>query len=108
MVGDRGLLTNARICQDLKPLGLGWLMAMRRSEISKLVEPKGLQLDRFDETHLVEIESDAYPNERLILCRNPLRAKQSAEDRQELLDRTEDELKKVVKAVTRKKNPLRD
>ena len=107
VVGDRGLLTNARIRKDLKPLGLGWLTAMRRSEISKLVEPKGLQLDLFDETGLVEIESDAYPNERLILCRNPLRAKLSTEKRQKLLARTEDELKKVVKAVSRKKNPLR-
>ena len=107
MVGDRGLLTHARLREDIKPLGLGWITAMRRPEIHKLVETKDLQLDLFDERDLMTFTSDAYPDERLVVCRNPVRAKKSRQQRKELLEKTEAALDKIVQAVRRKHRPLR-
>lgn len=108
LVGDRGLLTSARIREDLRPLaGLEWITALRAPAIRKLVEGGALQLGLFDERDLAEITSPDYPGERLIVCRNPLLAEERARKRADLLAATEKELDKVVAATRRPKNRLK-
>lgn len=107
LVGDRGLLTEARIQKEVKPAGFDWISALRKSGIRKIMNTDGLQLDLFDERNLAEVRSEAYPGERIMLCRNPHRARQSARAREELLCKTEEALDKIVKATQRKGNPLR-
>ena len=107
-VGDRGMLTDARITDELKPIeGLDWITALRAPAIQGLVEQSVLQPSLFDEVDLAEIRSSAYPNERLIVCRNPLLAEQRRRKRQELLQATEQELDKVLKATKREKRRLK-
>ena len=73
VVADRGMLTQARIREELKPLpGMGWITALRGPQIRKLFQSGPLQLSLFDERDLAEIQSPDYPGERLIVCRNPL------------------------------------
>ena len=73
LVGDRGMMTEARIREDLKPLeGVDWITALRAPAIRALVEAKDIQLSIFDAQDLAEITSSAYPAERLIVCKNPL------------------------------------
>jgi len=107
LVGDRGVLTSARISEDLKPQGVDWITALRASAIRKLAEGGALQLGLFDARDLAEIHSPDYPGERLIVCRNPLLAAERSRKRQDLLLSTERELDKVVKATSRLRNPLR-
>jgi transposase len=107
LVGDRGMITNARIEQDLEPAGLDWITALRGPAIRKLVESGALQLSLFDDKDLAEIVSPDYPGERLIVCRNPLLAAERTRKRQELLEATEKELHKITQATVRPKRPLR-
>lgn len=108
LVGDRGMLTQARIREDLKTAaGLEWITALRSAEIQKLASAGSLQLSLFDQQDLAEITHPDYPGERLIACRNPLLAAERARKRQELLAATENELDKVVAATKRKRQPLR-
>jgi transposase len=107
VVGDRGMITEARIETLLKPAGLDWITALRAPTIKKLLEQGALQLSLFDERDLAEITFPDYPNERLVVCRNPLLAAERARKRQDLLAATETELAKIAKAVGRKRNPLR-
>lgn len=107
-VGDRGLLTEARIREELRPIdGLAWITALRAPAIRKLVEGGTLQLSLFDERDLAEITAPDYPGERLIVCRNPLLAQERARKREDLLRATERELAKIVEATRRAKRPLR-
>lgn len=107
-VGDRGLITEARIREELKPVaGLDWITALRAPQIKALVEAGALQLSLFGERDLAEIHSPDYPGERLIACRNPILAGERRRKREELLAATEKELEKIVKAAHRKKSPLR-
>jgi transposase len=107
-VGDRGILTQARINQELKPVeGLDWITALRAPQIRQLVEQEYLQLSLFDEQDLGEISSPDYPGERLIACRNPLLAAEREQNREALLQATEIELDKIVTAVQREKRPLK-
>jgi transposase len=107
-VGDRGLITEARIRKDLKAVeGLDWITALRSTQIRKLVDGGALQLSLFDQQDLCEIHAPAYPGERLVVCRNPLLAAQRTRKRQELLAATEAELQKIVEATTRPRRPLR-
>lgn len=109
VVGDRGMITSARIREDLKPNGLGWITSLRAPAIRKLADQGALQLSLFDQQDLAEIEApEDYPGERLIVCRNPLLAEQRARKRQALLAATEVELGKILKANQREKKPLRD
>ena len=103
LVGDRGMLTEARIREEVKPAGLDWIGALRGPAIRKLVESGAVQLSLFDETDLVEVRTDAYPGERLMVCRNPLLADERARKREELLDATEELLDPIVAATRRKK-----
>ena len=100
MVGDRGMITTARI-RALKTLGgLGWLTALRAPAIAKLAADDGpLQLTLFDQADLAEITHPDYPNERLIACRNPLLAAERARKRTALLEATENALAPIRAAV---------
>lgn len=107
-VGDRGILTEARLDQELKPVeGLEWITALRAPAIADLVERKAIQLSLFEQTDLAEITDPEYPGERLIVCRNPLLATQRTRRRNELLAATETELNKIVLATTRTKQRLK-
>ena len=104
LVGDRGMLTDARIREELKPVdGLEWITALRGSALKQLVESGDLQLSLFDEKDMAEITSEQYPEERLIVCKNPLLAEKRARTREALLQATEGELNKIVKATQRTK-----
>ena len=107
LVGDRGMLTAARIEQELRPGGLDWITALRAPAIRELQKAGMIQPSLFDERDLAEITSPAYPGERLVACRNPLLAEERARKRQELLAATEQELERVVAATGRSKNRLR-
>ena len=107
VVGDRGLLTDARIREELEPGGLSWITALRTPAIRKLTRQGHLQLSLFDDRDLAEISSPEYPGERLIACRNPLLAAERTRKRLELLDATEAKLNDVVQATRRKQRPLR-
>jgi transposase len=107
-VGDRGLLTEARIREELRPVeGLDWITALRAPTIRKLVKSGTLQLSIFDRQDLAEITSVDFPGERLIACYNPLLAEERGRKRQELLVATEKELEKVAAATRRLQRPLR-
>ena len=106
-VADRGLLTDARIREELRPVeGLGWITALRAPAIQSLVEKDVLQLSLFDEQDLFELSSPDYPGERLVACRNPLLAKARAHKREDLLQATERDLEKVAVATRREKRRL--
>jgi transposase len=107
-VGDRGLLTAARIREDLQGRdGVDWISALRTTDIRKLEALPGLQLSLFDERGFVELTDPAFPGERLVVCRNPLMADERARKREELLCATEAKLDEVVRATQRPKRPLR-
>ena len=106
LVGDRGMLTEARIREEVEPAGLDWISALRSSAIRQLVESGTLQMSLFDETDLVELRCDAYPGERLMVCRNPLLAAERARKRAVLLQATEGLLDRIVTATQRDKRRL--
>jgi hypothetical protein len=107
LVGDRGMITTARIDQLLKPVGLDWLTALRAAAIKALAAQGSLQPDLFDERDLAEISSPDFPGERLVACRNPLLAAERARKRHDLLEASQTALDAIAKAVTRKRKPLR-
>jgi Transposase DDE domain len=106
LVGDRGMLTNARIREDLQPEGIDWITALRAPQIQALVGAGALQLSLFDERDLAEISHPDYPGERLIACRNPLLAADRARKREELLVATEKDLAKIQSQTQRRRRPL--
>ena len=100
MVGDRGMITTARIRSLRQDTDLGWLTALRAPAIAKLAADDGpLQLSLFDEYDLAEITHPDYPNERLVACRNPALAAERARKRLELLAATEAALASVLASV---------
>lgn len=107
LVGDRGMITSARIETALKPAGLDWITALRAPAIRALVEAGSLQLSLFDERELAEIASPEFPGERLVVCKNPLLAAERTRKRNALLAATEAALAKIAAATRRKRNPLR-
>jgi hypothetical protein len=108
LVGDRGLITNARIEDELRPVGLDWITALRAPAIRKLAAEGGpLQLSLFDQRDLAEIESPDYPGERLIVCRNPALAEERQRKRADLLEATEQDLAHLQARVRRERKPLR-
>jgi hypothetical protein len=107
MVGDRGMITTARI-DALKAVGgLGWITSLRAPAIQALAEAGVLQLSLFDEANLAEIAHPDYPGERLVACRNPALAVERARKRDELLAATEADLAPIQAAVERDRRPLR-
>lgn len=107
VVGDRGMLTKARLRDDVIPAGLDYLTALRAPEIKALVEGGAIQLGLFDETDLFEIAHPDYDGERLVCSKNPLLADERARKRESLLAATETELEKIAAAVSRERRPLR-
>jgi transposase len=107
LVGDRGMITQARLEKTLKPAGLDWITALRAPAIRSLAEAGALQLSLFDERDLAEITAPDYPGERLVACRNPMLADERARKRGELLDATEKKLTHIQTRVRRAKRPLR-
>ena len=108
LVGDRGMLTSARIREDLPATnGIQWISALRASQIQKLAKDGQLQMSLFDTTDLVEIAHPDFPGERLIACFNPLLAEERARKRPDLLAATEKQLEKIATATKRRKRPLR-
>ncbi len=99
LVGDRGMLTSARI-EGLRAAGLGWVSSLRAPAIRALADGGTLQLGLFDERGLVEVTDPAYPGERLVVCRNPLLAAERARKREDLLAATEARLAPIVARVT--------
>jgi hypothetical protein len=107
-VGDRGMITNARVRDDLADLpGVGWITCLRAPAIQELRDQGAIQLGLFDTQDLAEITSEEYPGERLVVCRNPLLAAERARKRMELLAATEDDLEEIAARVQRAKRPLR-
>jgi hypothetical protein len=108
LVGDRGMITSARIEEELKPGGLDWITALRAPAIQALAGDDGpLQLSLFDDRDMAEIASPDYPGERLIVCRNPALAIERARKREELLRASEGDLAKIRAATMRARNSLR-
>ncbi|GAA3312438.1 IS1634 family transposase [Arthrobacter ramosus] len=100
MVGDRGMITSARIAALKELGGLGWVTALRAPSIKALAADDGpLQMSLFDETNLAEITHPDYPGERLIACRNPALAAERTRKRRELLEATDAELAKIAAAA---------
>ena len=107
LVGDRGMITAARIRDDLKSSSLDWITCLRAPQIQALAQDDGpLQLSLFDERDLAEISSPDFPGERLIVCRNRELAKERARKREALLVATERELARIQAQVRRKGSSL--
>jgi len=106
--GDRGMLTSARIEQVLKPQGMDWVSSLRAPQIAQLAAEHGpFQPSLFDERNLLELTSEHFPGERLVVCRNPLLTEERARKRGELLAATEADLAKIAAATQRARKPLR-
>jgi hypothetical protein len=107
LVGDRGMITQARIDQELKPAGLDWITALRAPAIRGLVEGGALQMSLFDQRDMAVVSAPDYPGERLMVCRNGDLARERARKRQDLLAATERNLAAIAEATSRKRQPLR-
>ena len=107
LVGDRGMLTKARLENDVIPAQLEFITALRAPQIKALVESGAIQLSLFDTSDLFEITHPDYPGERLVACKNPLLAMERARKRESLLGATEAELATIATAVARQSRPLR-
>jgi hypothetical protein len=101
LVGDRGMLTSARIDRLREAGGIGWVSCLRAPAIRSLVEAGDLQLGLFDERDLAEITSPQFPGERLVVCRNPALRAERARKREALLAATEGALATVAGMVGR-------
>ena len=106
VVGDRGMVTEARIREDIATVGYDWISALVHKSIQPLVQAKVITPSLFDERGLGEISHPDYPGERLIACFNPIRAEDQVRKREELLALTEKGLQKVADACRREKKPL--
>ena len=107
-VSDRGILTNSKIKELVKPIeGLDYITGLTKPQIRKLAEVEVIQLGLFDQVNLVEFESEDYPDERLIACRNPFIAEKNKQQREALLEATEKELDLIVQATQREKRALK-
>ena len=103
LVGDRGMITSARIREELAPAGLDWISCLRAPQIAALAADRGpLQLTLFDERDLAEITSPEFPGERLVACRNPALAEERARKREELLQSTQRQLTRIAEAVRKR------
>lgn len=108
LVGDRGMITEARLRDNfMKTDELDWITALRSPAIKDLLKRGVFQPGLFDEMRLGEIQDPNYPNERLIVCRNPDLAEERREKREALLAATEKKLDEIVQATRRKRKPLR-
>ena len=107
LVGDRGMLTAARLREDVRPAQLDWITALRAPQVKALVRGGDLQLTLFDTQDLAEITSPDFPGERLVACKNPFLEAERARKRESLLTATEADLGKIAAACARARRPLR-
>ena len=109
IVGDRGLLTKARIDQDIRPSGLDWITGLRKNSLRIIMQqPSDHPPQTLSDAHnIAEITHPDYPGERLIVCRNPLYKEQQTRKRQQRIARMDQKLDHLVRAVTRTRRPLR-
>jgi transposase len=107
LIGDRGMITQARITKDIRTAGLDWITSLRAPAIKELVKSGALQLSLFDQRDIASITSPDFPDERLVVCRNPDLAAERTRTREELLAATEKDLARIQRRVTRKSDPLR-
>ena len=105
LVGDRGMITSARIRDELRPAGLDWITALRAPQIRALLDTGAFQLSLFDERDLAEITAPEFPGERLVVCKNPLLAEERARKREDLLQATEAALAKLADQIARGTGP---
>ena len=105
LVGDRGMLTSARIREDVRPAGLDWISALPGGRLKKLLDgttPEGqARLERLERERLIEVDGGDFPGERVMLCLNRRLRKERARKREELLDQTEQALQKIAGSVDR-------
>ena len=106
LVGDRGMITEARISEDIRAAGLDWITSLRAPAIKELLQGGALQLSLFDQRDMASITSPDFPGERLVVCRNPDLAAEPARKRQDLLAATERDLTRIRARVLRKRDPL--
>jgi hypothetical protein len=106
-VGDRGMITEARV-KVLKEQGVGFITALRAPQIQKLTLAPSFQLSLFDEQGLCEVSCAEFPDERLVVCRNPAVASERARKREELLTLTEKDLEQVKRMVEGQRGRLKD
>ena len=99
MVGDRGMITSARIDEMRKYTTLQLVSSLKAPQIRSLLEKEAFQLSLFDETNLVEISHPDYPGERLVVCRNQALATKRQLTRESMLQATEAKLQKVQASV---------
>jgi len=108
LVGDRGMITSARIREDFSAgSGMCWITALRATSVHKLAAEGMLQLSLFDTTDLAEIIHPNYPGERLVVCFNPVLSEERARKREDLLQATEKQLERIAIATHRPRRPLR-
>ena len=107
LVGDRGMITQARITEDIKSVGQDWITSLRAPAIRELLNSGTLQLTLFDQRDMASITSPDFPGERLVVCRNPDLAAERTRTREDLLAATEKDLTRIKAAVGRKRDPLR-
>ena len=107
LVGDRGMLTAARLREDVAPAHLDWITALRAPQVKKLARDGDLQLTLFDFQDLAEITSPDFPGERLVAWMNPFLEAERARKRESLLAATEADLEKIAAACARARRPLR-
>ena len=100
-VADRGMLTSRQVAKLQEIKGAHWVTALRSTTIKQLVASGTIQPSLFDTQNLAEVSDPRYPEERLVVCHNPLLADERARKRKELLAATEKELDKVVAMVAR-------
>jgi transposase len=107
LVGDRGMITQARITEDIQSAGLDWITSLRAPAVKELLNSGALQLTLFDQRDMASITSPDFPGERLVVCRNPDLAAERTRKREDLLAATEKDLARIKTAVERKRDPLR-
>ena len=107
LVGDRGMMTRARIKEDLSSSGLRFITALRSVAIKELIHSGALQLSLFEETDLFSLTHPDYEGERLVACKNPLLEVERRRKREELLSATEKALTRIKDATLRERRPLR-
>jgi hypothetical protein len=107
LVGDRGMLTAARLREDVAPAHLDWITALRAPQVKALVRDGDLQLTLFDVQDMAEITSPDFPGERLVACKNPFLEAERARKRESLLAAAEADLDKIAAACARARAPLR-
>ena len=99
LVGDRGMITSARVDALRQREGMDWITALRAPAVKHLAAQGAIQLSLFDQTNLAEIAHPDYPDERLVVCRNPALGADRARKRGELLAATDTQLDKIAAAV---------